>query len=148
MTYNDLLRGRYSQTGQEYLVTAVTENHRRVFESLEAARSLIGTLREAEEADRGRWLAFVVMPDHFHALLSLHHASLAEVMREVRGRSARRINRLLGRQGRLWQPGYHDRALRTEDDRRAVARYIVANPVRAGLVDRPGKYPHWDAAWL
>jgi hypothetical protein len=29
-----------------------------------------------------------------------------------------------------------------------LARYVVANPVRAGLVQRVGQYPHWDAIWL
>ena len=48
----------------------------------------------------------------------------------------------------MGQDGYHDHALRQEEDLRAVARYIIANPVRAGLVERIGDYPHWDAAWL
>jgi hypothetical protein len=29
-----------------------------------------------------------------------------------------------------------------------IARYIVGNPLQAGLVDRIGDYPHWDAVWL
>jgi putative transposase len=49
---------------------------------------------------------------------------------------------------RLWQKGYHDRAIRREEDLLAVARYIVANPLRAGLVKRVGDYPLWDAVWL
>ncbi|MFB6261862.1 MAG: transposase, partial [Thiohalorhabdaceae bacterium] len=48
----------------------------------------------------------------------------------------------------VWQPGFHDRAIRREEDLEAVARYVVANPLRAGLVDRIADYPHWDAAWL
>ncbi|MEE4463301.1 IS200/IS605 family transposase, partial [Azotobacter chroococcum] len=43
---------------------------------------------------------------------------------------------------------YHDRAARSVDDLRAMARYIVANPVRAGIVETVGDYPLWDAAWL
>jgi hypothetical protein len=38
--------------------------------------------------------------------------------------------------------------LRRQDDVRAVARYIVANPLRAGLVRDIGDYSHWDAVWL
>jgi len=48
----------------------------------------------------------------------------------------------------VWQPGFHDHALRKEEDVRAVARYVVANPLRAGLVQRIGDYPHWNAIWL
>jgi hypothetical protein len=35
-----------------------------------------------------------------------------------------------------------------EEDLAQIARYVVLNPVRAGLVRRVGDYPHWDAAWL
>jgi hypothetical protein len=38
--------------------------------------------------------------------------------------------------------------LRRDEDLRAVARYVILNPVRAGLVQRVGDYPHWDAVWL
>ncbi|MFK5927062.1 MAG: hypothetical protein QM483_10570 [Desulfuromusa sp.] len=47
----------------------------------------------------------------------------------------------------IWQKGYHDHALRDDEDLRQVARYIVANPVRAGLVVRAIDYSHWDAEW-
>ncbi len=43
---------------------------------------------------------------------------------------------------------FHDRAMRKEEDLKAAARYIVANPLRAGLVERCGDYPLWDAVWL
>jgi putative transposase len=38
--------------------------------------------------------------------------------------------------------------LRHEDDLAKLPRYIVANPLRAGLVERVGDYSHWDAVWL
>ena len=148
MPYNDLLRGRHSEPGREYLVTAVTDQRKPFLGSFDVARLLTQAFRESHEVAQAEWLAFVVMPDHFHALLRLRQVPLATVMRTVRGTSARRINRSLGRSGRVWQPGYHDRALRSEEDRVAVARYIVANPLRAGLAERLANYPHWDAVWL
>ncbi|MCF6281296.1 MAG: hypothetical protein L3J28_03650 [Candidatus Polarisedimenticolaceae bacterium] len=42
----------------------------------------------------------------------------------------------------------HDRAIRKEEDLVAIARYIVANPLRAGLVKSIKDYPHWDCVWL
>ena len=48
----------------------------------------------------------------------------------------------------LLQRGFHDRAIRKQDDLVAVARYIVANPLRAGIVDSIRNYPLWDAKWL
>ena len=43
---------------------------------------------------------------------------------------------------------HHDRAVRHDHDLRALARYVIGNPLRAGLCDRIGDYPFWDAAWL
>ncbi len=48
----------------------------------------------------------------------------------------------------LWAPGFHDHSLRHEESLVDCARYIVLNPVRAGLVRRCGDYPFWDAIWL
>jgi hypothetical protein len=55
---------------------------------------------------------------------------------------------MTGRCGPLWQTGYHDRAIRDGEDLLPFARYIVANPLRAGLVEKIGDYPLWDASWL
>jgi len=93
-------------------------------------------------------LAWVVMPDHFHWLVELKHSTLAQLVLATKSRSARAVNARLGRSGRFWQKGFHDRAIRREEDLQAVARYIIANPLRAGLVRRVQDYPLWDAVWL
>ncbi len=93
-------------------------------------------------------LAYVVMPDHVHWLLVLDVESLPNVLRRFKSCSARSVNAYLGRDGRFWQAGYHEHALRREENLRTVARYIVANPLRAGLVKRIGDYSGWDAIWL
>ena len=48
----------------------------------------------------------------------------------------------------MWQAAFHDHALRKEENLHEIARYIVANPLRAGLVSSLAEYPHWDAVWL
>jgi REP element-mobilizing transposase RayT len=63
--------------------------------------------------------------------------------------SSREINRLRNKRGQnVWQHGFHDHVLREEEDIANIARYIVANPLRAGLVNKVGDYPFWDAVWL
>lgn len=69
-------------------------------------------------------------------------------MQRIKGRSAISINRVFGNHGQLWQKGFHDRAIRKEEDLQTIARYVVANPLRANLVDKIGDYPLWDAIWL
>lgn len=93
-------------------------------------------------------MAWVVMPDHFHWLLELQQGSLAALVKQVKASSSVAINRALHQSGRLWQPGFHDVAVRRDEDLQHLARYIVANPLRAGLVKRLGNYPLWDAVWV
>jgi putative transposase len=139
----DLRLARVSQPGQIYLVTAVTLDRQPVFANFTAARVLIGALRAAQTSCRAETLAFVVMPDHLHWLMSLGEgADLTAEVQAVKSVTAHRVG------GKVWQRGFHDRAVRHEEDLPTVARYVVANPVRAGLVQRVGAYSHWDAVWV
>ena len=89
------------------------------------------------------------MPDHVHWLFQLvGQRELSALVKYVKSISARDINRLRGGKGRVWQAGYHDHAVRKEQSLVAIARYIILNPVRAGLVKRVGDYPYWDAVWV
>lgn len=144
----DLRKGRWSETGRAYLITSVTQRRQPVFRNLWCARFLIGELRAADALDWSTTWAFVVMPDHLHWLVALKEADLSRLVLRLKPRSTIEINRLLGWSGRMWQKGFHDHALRDEEDLRAVARYVVANPVRAGLVQSVRDYPHWDARWV
>jgi putative transposase len=96
-----------------------------------------------------RMLAWVLMPDHAHWLIHLGDTDpLCLVVNRVKSASARLTNRVLSRKGALWDAAYHDHALRTDEDLRGVARYIIANPLRAGLVQNICDYPFWNAIWI
>jgi putative transposase len=138
-----LRTGRHSQAGQVYLLTMVTLNRQAVFEAFEAARFLIRTLSAEDRLSRASTWAYVVMPDHLHWLMQL--GEQVDLGRCVQGVKSL-VSRELGQP--IWQPGFHDRAMRKDEDLQALARYIVTNPLRAGLVKRVGDYPHWDAMWL
>lgn len=149
MPRSDQLRvGRFSEPERMYLLTSTVHERQPVFADVALGRLLVAELRSAQDDALVESLAWVVMPDHLHWLLALKRGSVSELMRRVKGRSARRINSALKCRGRVWQGGYHDRALRREEDILSVARYIVANPLRAGLVARVGDYPLWDAVWV
>ena len=145
----DLRIGRVSVPGHVYLVTTVVDGRRKVFLDLMAARELVGALRYQQEVGNARTLAFVVMPDHLHWLVELgERLPLSEVVGTVKAYSARRMRQLAGVEGRLWQAGFHDHAVRAEEDLRALARYVIYNPVRSGLAESVRDYPHWDAIWV
>ena len=138
-----LRTGRFSQPGAVYLITAVTLDRRPVFADFRAARQLIRTLHEQGPTSQVQTLAYVVMPDHLHWLMQLGASvPLSACVHGVKSMTSRQLGRS------IWQAGFHDRAMRREDDLKAIARYIVANPLRAGLATDLAHYPHWDARWL
>jgi REP element-mobilizing transposase RayT len=144
---HDLRKGRYSEPQRIYLITTVTHDRIEYFRDFSVGRIVVDALRA--ETPRAATLAYVVMPDHLHWLVQLRDShALSRVVADVKSVSAHRINQTLGREGQLWQPGFHDHALRRDEDLTAAARYLVANPLRAGLVQTLGDYPLWDAVWL
>lgn len=143
-----LRKGRCSDTGRAYLLTAVVEGRRPVFADWRIGRLLVAELRAEHESGRVNSLAWVVMPDHLHWLLTLEAGTLGRLMQKVKSRSAIAINARLHSAERLWQKGYHDHAVRAEEDLQSLARYVVANPLRANLVTSLSDYPLWDAIWL
>jgi len=146
----DLRKGRHSEAGRVYHVRTSTEARQPLFRDFYLGRLVVQCLRFVHERDDVESLAFVVMPDHLHWLFRLTGTRrLDAVMHSVKRHSAASINGRRGVEGvAVWQPGYFDRALRREEDMREMARYIVANPIRAGLCRHVGEYPLWDAAWL
>lgn len=109
MPYSNLRIGRYSESGREYLVTIVTHQRAPWFKDLHSVRLLVKELQRLERESAVTWLAWVAMPDHFHALLSLDgRVSLSVAMNKLKGRSARIINKQLDRTGPFWQPSFHD----------------------------------------
>jgi REP element-mobilizing transposase RayT len=90
--------------------------------------------------------AAVIMSNHVHLLFTPlendggEPFSLAEIMKGIKGTSARNINKLLGRTGTLWQDESFDRIMRAGEFQ-SKFEYIVANPINAGLTSKSGEYP-------
>jgi len=84
------------------------------------------------------------MPDHAHLLVEALNptADLRQLVKRWKQSTGISYARARGR--RLWQPGYFERVLRIEEGTEQVARYIVMNPLRAGLSQKVGEYPY---AW-
>ena len=89
--------------------------------------------------------AWVLMPDHMHTLIQLPHGqSLAQPMGRMHSCVAKSANRAQHRVGKFWQGAYYDVQIRDERQLRNTLRYIINNPVKAGLVSQPGDYPFWN----
>ncbi len=141
--------GRHSEVNRVYHLVTSTNGRKPVFQSLQAGRLLVHALRRQETGGNAQTLAFMIMPDHLHWLMQLgRRMSLQTLVNTVKSESARRINKLHGVQGRFWEKGFYERAIRRDEDLRTVARYIIANPLRAGIVESVRQYSLWDAIWV
>jgi REP-associated tyrosine transposase len=100
----------------------------------------------ADVVDRGSWrcLAYCLMGNHFHLLVDTPNADLDRGMQRLQGVYAQHFNRRYEREGHLFHRRYGANALADDELVRYVARYIVQNPVRAGLCPRPGDWP-WSS---
>ena len=141
--------GRCSEKNRIYHVVTSTADREPYFSNLLVGRLVVNAMRREDEASHTTTLAFVVMPDHLHWLFSLNGSrSLSDTTGIMKSWSTRQINSFLGRRGRIWRPGFYDHAIRVDDVLVRVARYIIANPLRAKLVTSVRHYSLWDSVWI
>jgi len=81
------------------------------------------------------------MLDHLSVLAygTSEDADLREFVVHFKKLTGFEYARLMGK--RLWQPGYYDRVLQDDESTEAIARYVLENPIRAGLAQNLGGYP-------
>ena len=90
--------------------------------------------------------SWCLMPNHYHVVLDTSVPCLSKGMHALNGRHARRFNDRHLRDGHLFQERFGARIIESEEELRKVCDYVIANPVRAGLVDHVEDWP-WSAAY-
>ena len=132
--------GRCSLENQTYHIVLTCKDRRPVFTDPCLAKHAVQSMKRlTPEAET---IAFVVMPDHIHWLIKLgDKKSLSDVVRLLKVFITHKA-------GSIWQKGYYDYALRKEDDMKGIARYIILNPVRAGITKTIREYPWWDCVYV
>lgn len=96
--------------------------------------------------DRYSWrvYAYCLMDNHFHLLIETLRPELARGMKRLNSVYAQRFNRRHERSGHLLGDRYHALLVEREEHFLEVARYVVLNPVRAGICERPEEY-RWSS---
>ena len=112
------------------------------FRRADLNRLVIDTLRDAQERQQCTVYTYCLMPDHLHFLVSpnVDGASVLRFTEEYKGK-ATNLSWTLGWQGKLWQPRYYDHIVRREESLRAIAQYLLDNPVRQRLVEDAELWP-------
>lgn len=129
----------YSES-RAYHITWGTYHRRELLGSEGLSAEVCRILEEEAVRTLTDLYAFCVMPDHVHVLLQPNNSDVIQYVKAVKGKSTRTFWKL-GGVGKLWQRGFYDHILRSEESLPCIARYILANPVRAGLTDDIGAYP-------
>jgi REP-associated tyrosine transposase len=131
--------------GKRHFVTFVTRDR---WLLPEWARDIVLESIRRDDPLRYELDAAVVMPDHAHLILTpaidelrRRVVPLFEIMRAIKGASARNVNQKLERHGAIWQEESFDHVLRSAENTTAKLLYVLENPVRQGLVRIWQEYP-------
>jgi len=127
-------------------VTSHTWQRRELFRQSGPAEIVVQQLVECRDRGYYKLHAFVLMPDHFHILLTPGaDTTLEKAIQMIKGGSAHRIRHELAFRWPVWQLGFHDRWLRDAEEYHTRMNYILGNPVKTRLAVNPGDYA-WSSA--
>ena len=126
-----------------FFTTTGTSLGRSLLQTERNAGLLIDVLRSLVAERAFKLHDFVVMPDHLHLLLTVKVGMTVEkAMQLVKGRFSFRLGREFGFKGEIWQKGFSEVQVVGDASFLEHRMYIANNPVKAGLVDAPEKYPY------
>lgn len=108
--------------------------------------AMVGNALLYFDATRYRLLAWVIMPNHVHALVEIWQIPLSDIVGSWKSFTSKEANRILARSGIFWQEDYFDRYIRDEAHFRKALHYIEWNPVKAHLVRSPEQWTYSSAA--
>lgn len=137
-----LRANRWSIPGNYYFLTSVSAQRMQLFHG-KVAKAVLRIILNLNERQAFQVDAAVVMPDHIHIAGLLRQGSLDQIMQQVKSVSAHELVRAHSMKAPVWQPGFHDHGVRTSEDYRQMMRYLLNNPVRAGLVSDFRDHAHW-----
>jgi len=131
------------QETRTYLVTAVTAQRHRLFQVTATAELLQQTILDYRSQGKFLLHAFVIMPDHFHALITpAPDVSLEKAMQFIKGGFSFRLKSKMD----VWMRSFNESQTMTKSKFIFCLQYIEQNPVRRGLASSPQSYPFSSAA--
>src|ERR1019366_8526201 len=133
---------RRGNTGSgTYFITAGTFQKQQLLQSERMARLLLEVLFNYRSQETYLLHEFVLMPDHFHLLIT-PLLTLERALQLIKGGFSFRAKKELVFQGGIWEKGFYDRRLRDWEEYCAFRQYIHRNPVKRGLALLPEDYPY------
>ena len=128
-----------------YFITICTDQRKGVLAN-EAVHLRLQQFLRNTTSDHDWWVGrYVLMPDHWHALIwPRHPLTISQALHDVKKTSARRLHRQRGTEGPLWQHQFWDRFVRHAREFNGRLEYMHLNPARRGLVAKPEEW-RWSS---
>jgi len=127
-----------------YFITASAFERQTLFQSQRMAELFVKVLFDYRDQKKYLLHEFVLMPNHFHLLIT-PTLSLERALQLIKGGFSYRVRKELGFGGEIWQKSFYDRRVRDVDDYFAYRHYIRQNPVKRGLANAAETYPYSSA---
>jgi len=127
-----------------YFITASAFQKQKLLQSDRMARLFLEVLRHYRLQKKYLLHEFVVMPDHFHLLITPTE-TLERALQLIKGGFSFRARKELGFVREIWQMSFYDRRVRDLEEYRAFREYIHMNPVKRRLVSVAAEYPYSSA---
>ena len=137
-------RGKTSQS--TYFITANVAERKSLLQTERSAGLFIDVLYHYRKEGKYLLHEFVVMPDHFHLLLTPSGITLERSMQLIKGGYSFRARCEFGWNEDIWQTSFVDRRVRDAAEYAKFREYIWNNPVRRGLVPEPEQFPFCSAS--
>ncbi|GIX48877.1 MAG: transposase [Candidatus Tectimicrobiota bacterium] len=119
-----------------------------VFHKAHDYEAFVELLARAKARHPVRLFAFCLMPNHFHLLLEpASSTALSQFMQWLLTSHVRRYHHHYQSSGHVWQGRFKSFPIQRDEHLLTVLRYIVQNPVRAGLVAQAGEWPWSSLRW-
>ncbi len=128
-----------------FFVTSSIQGKRSLLQSDRSAKLFIEVLYEYRAQSKYLLHEFVVMPDHFHFLLTVAELSVERAVQLVKGGFAFRAGKALAFKAPVWQKGFSEVRVLDEKTYENQRRYIHNNPVARHLAERAEDYPYSSA---
>ena len=124
-------------------MTICTENKENFFDSEVNARIVIDELLRTVKDIGFKILCYCLMPDHIHVIVSPAESTLplSKFLNVFKGRTTA-IFKDKENLRKIRQRSAFDHVIRTEENLKAVIKYIMNNPVRKGIVKKADEYPY------
>jgi len=132
---------RYYEENVAYFLTTVTKDRVMIFKEPKNCKILLVTIEYFKLILDYRLYGFCIMPEHLHLIIHpFGEYDFSYIMKMLKGSFARKLNKINGKEGKIWQKGFYDECIANSYELLKKLEYMHNNPVKANLVSSPEEY--------